>query len=596
MLLDRRQLGIPINFDTPTTVLIDVAPAHNVITDMAKLADPNYIYRLVTTIAKHEPVSVPIDPDLWTTSHLRAVAKYINSHEEWTFDALAKAFLHFVSFINTKRIPPSLPLTSSGWPYLGPSTVAQPYTLNASMVYALIVEAGIKVTREFTIEQMYNLLVAIKLPAKYLRQLISTDIQTSTNSKLLNYILINNLDYTPPRAPPITETTFKFAPVTELTPVVHSDPIKFISYAAAHGYDLTTLDHPTLEVFVEHRWEPTSEQAQRILAYDPFYFSLEHNFNDYFPAKYYKRIQLRKLATSYKKNISANPYVDLVKLINSDNFYHGPVSYSNLGQKLASTDTLQGEAVTSLNPATIVTFGTKRGTRHLTTYDELETFFETVGLPQNPFERGYRSLSENQLERLKYLANLYHHPRLASIITGFSENLALKILVVEYKNATTTKLKDVLFKLLRIALIARGWDEQSDYPLATNGPLAVGAHFDQDNLNQKALFLYAKTFDAIKEFSAADAELKRECRVGVSQAPIIKYLGFDDGANKSFVISTNPEEGLTIDGRLQMVLTSSGQKSCIRLTSNVILATYYTIMTELNFKPPFTFSSVKWMA
>ena len=69
--------------------------------------------------------------------------------------------------------------------------------------------------------------------------------------------------------------------------------------------------------------------------------------------------------------------------------------------------------------------------------------------------------------------------------------------------------------------------------------------------------------------------------------------------DKEFIISPDPDDGNSIFERLQFVISGDkhkNMKSCIRLSSNIILNTVYFYMTSLGLNEPFNINDLDYIS
>jgi hypothetical protein len=166
-----------------------------------------------------------------------------------------------------------------------------------------------------------------------------------------------------------------------------------------------------------------------------------------------------------------------------------------------------------------------------------------------------------------------------------------------YNNKNTQKLRDLYtanankiekyFNLVvQCGMYMRGWNGTGDYILSETESLNTGLEFEivEENVNTK-----------IQEIFNYNEEINLEL---LKYLPLMKYETLDND-EKTFIISPDPEDGDSINDRLKIVAdgsTHKSMKSCMRLSSNIILSTAYYYMCSIGMNPGFDIKKLENIA
>jgi hypothetical protein len=205
--------------------------------------------------------------------------------------------------------------------------------------------------------------------------------------------------------------------------------------------------------------------------------------------------------------------------------------------------------------------------------------------------------SEKVIKKLHYIANQLNNIELLKAISvvekwkqysnEFSEALR-EMYKKNNKNVT-----DFLTKVLECAMYMRGWKVVKDetenqdskipsYPLSEDQTKLLNSDL-QFKIEEKVF----EAINALKEYLESD-QLDEEERKIFKTLPLMKFS--HEGETKIFVLTPDPEDGTSILHRLEIVLDGNkykNMKSCIRLSSNIILHSVYFYTCSLSLPEPF---------
>jgi hypothetical protein len=132
----------------------------------------------------------------------------------------------------------------------------------------------------------------------------------------------------------------------------------------------------------------------------------------------------------------------------------------------------------------------------------------------------------------------------------------------------------------------RGWDGESEYPLGEKSTLKSNINYE--TIEQNVSNSISNVMEFIKD------NLYEDEKDILIKLPLMKYTKYhDENFNfnaLTFVPSPDPEDGNTIVERLEIVSKGSAHKnmkSCIRLSSNIILTSVYFYSCSLNLDEPY---------
>jgi hypothetical protein len=158
----------------------------------------------------------------------------------------------------------------------------------------------------------------------------------------------------------------------------------------------------------------------------------------------------------------------------------------------------------------------------------------------------------------------------------FSENLRS----IYSKN---TKVTDYLYKILEAGMYMRGWKVISDkYPIKEE---------ETKLMNSELQFEIEKqVHSSIQEIQTyiESENLNEEEKKVLKELPLMKFS--HEGDNKIFVLTPDPDDGDSMLERLQIVLDGNkhkNMKSCIRLSSNILLHSVYFYLCSLGLPEPY---------
>lgn len=308
-----------------------------------------------------------------------------------------------------------------------------------------------------------------------------------------------------------------------------------------------------------------------------YYSDLLMYFNPYLPFKLYKRQNienhLRLFSYPSYEFIGLNAYEILQELHLQENFYLG--WHPNI---INFETPIELEPIEEIPSEEIICFGTRQDGMKATSWSELYDLFKNTNLFLNPFEKN-KLFSISQIERLVKLGNwifdcpfeykylFIYNPNTKEQIRkcvdlishmiimqkeDFRKLKEWKIMFDNLNEKNKNIIKKGIRKLFELTMKMRGWKEYEHYPITITPP------YSNEEIEKR-------TLEAIIELD----ECNQESNDFIYSLPLIIW-------KNEFIQSMIEEQGITIGDRIKIVKKgeSEGVSSCIRLTSNVLGATY----------------------
>ena len=352
-----------------------------------------------------------------------------------------------------------------------------------------------------------------------------------------------------------------------------------ITGAYVHHRDFSNTLYPLKEFryYINHK-KSKDKNIQYIEYHNIHYFDLNFYFNPYLPKSLYKKqiLEHHLCLFSYSKSeyYGSDSYEVLQELYLEDNFYLG--WHPNIVNKETP---IELDPIDSLENENIICYGVRSEKMNATSWKELHDLFKNTNLFLNPFEKNTLFL-KNKIERLSNLGKWILDP-----------SLDHRYLFLDYKTETIDMIRStvdliesmMLFqnsefqmfrqyykiyeemsqeqreninisfeKLFELVMFMRGWTHDQLYPI-THVP-ASDNHVTEKNTLEALIVL--------DEWNAKTSGL-------LYSLPLITW-------KNEFVKSNSSEQGFTIGDRIEIVKNgeSDNINSCIRLTSNVLGASY----------------------
>jgi len=614
--LTRLSITGGISLSTPVVVIKEIADAHAISYQEDKLNETKYITQLINSI---NTTNVNIIKEPYEMKDYKLMARFVNKNYQWKKSVLIQGFNFLLQYNNLDKIME----VNSGFKF-GPQTPEHPDSLNACVLYAICKVNRIDTNLYTTINEMASniaLLFSLKIPD------ISHSIRTTIYDAMTyggceNYQLVNMLRQIDP------EKSFKLMNIKEheITPTIvtisenarveinYDDlndaannirlrtnrtyprtHIEAVAMAAIYyNMDISEVKNPLAE-YQELTRTPyfpiDRELAKRIQSSNLNPDSilnprLDKNFNALLPYTLYNDDDLNNLCReegySNTEILDEGAYTLLQSVSFFPTFVHGKQILPINEQNTMLDD------YNDLTYHEVILYGVKNGTMRFYTYSELKDTFNTFKRFQRP-DGNNDIFAENVINKLYLLCK--KDQRVGETIGMFNERteLADEIDWVRlYLNSNHEQVRQFISKydmldnsqkdnvnefmrlLMESAMYMRGWIGQGEYPISANQ--AVSEAEEQPNIELRVTESIQRLDNSLEELGEMGEIIK--------QLPLMFY----HYRNNELLPSTNPEEGMTIYERINIVKggENGSIQSCIRMSSNRFASSAYYYMKLLS--------------
>ena len=547
---------------------------------------------------------------------LRYLATFVNTNvKTWTKSSLLKCYDHMMNF-EYESIEKLRKLDIN----FNPKSPESVKGLNACMLYKICLYYHIYTKWNTSESDMVFMIKKLFEPANEIRLHLSNLIQSLDKTRLINLYLnipkhnqkvnltFKNIDEVLNDNPllnlehsKITDSIIKFRDINyilmNLFPTNHSDAIvltalnyKLNITESKYPFDeyKAILKNPSLELYV-----PYDPVFRKNYLKNPKWYNINSVWNINL-CELYNEGDLKNMCISEGFTVddfrNSEPQVLLLQSQTCNTFYFGKNPY-NLEQ---TESPIMIEVLEDLKEEDCISYG-NYSKRSFVTYsiDEIYALFLTYRSYVNPTDI-HQCLGKRVINKLKFIAQKYNIIKLLSIISELDK-------WYEYSNENTERLRELYSKasverrtyirryfeaLTKCGMYMRGWDGESEYPLGEKSTLKVNISYE--TIEQNVGESISQVMDFIKDNLYED---EKEILI---KLPLMKYTKYhDENFNfkaLTFVPSPDPEDGNTIVERLEIVSkgsTHKNMKSCIRLSSNIILTSVYFYSCSLNLEEPY---------
>jgi hypothetical protein len=495
------------------------------------------------------------------------------------------------------------------------------------MLYTLCKKYGIETHWKMTPEQMVLLIQKLTIDTSKLKTSLIPIIESLNKTQLINIFAL--LDQPSKKNIPLVNLPDKESKTTNevksSAPMVYIDNEKLVQYykkftdinyliltiqprnhfeaivlaAMIYEINITESRFPLLE-FEELNevknidlYIPVDSIFRKKYMYNKSWYMINHHWCPELSFIYSKKDLLNFCSEEgYSpddfRNFDPNNLLHMSRI--SSNIYLGKNVY-NLDQEFTP---IHMHALTELNNTNCLTFGIVSDLTTLKTFsiDEIcDTLinYKNYLNPDNLKER----LPEKVIKKLHHIANQLNNVELLKAISvvekwkqysnEFSESLR------ELYKKNNKIVTEFLTKVLECGMYMRGWkvvNEESKgvplYPLSEDQTKLMNSDF-QFKIEEKVF----ESINALKTYLDSDQLCEEERKI-LKMLPLMKFS--HEGETKIFVLTPDPEDGTSILHRLEIVLDGNkykNMKSCIRLSSNIILSSVYFYSCSLSLPEPF---------
>jgi hypothetical protein len=296
---------------------------------------------------------------------------------------------------------------------------------------------------------------------------------------------------------------------------------------------------------------------------------------------------------------NSEPQVLLLQSQTCNTFYYGKNPY-NLEQ---IESPIMCEVLEDLKEEDCLSYGNYSKKSFITySIDEIYALFMTYRSYVNPTDNEH-CLGKRVINKLKFIAQKYNNIKLLSVMSELDK-------WYEYSNENTEKLRNLYSKsnierktyikryfdtLTKCGMYMRGWDGESEYPLGEKSTLKTNISYETIEQN------VSNSIKNVIEF--INDNLYEDEKEIIIKLPLMKYTKYHDEnfnfETLTFVPSPDPEDGNTLIERLEIVTKGSSHKnmkSCIRVSSNILLSSVYFYSCSLNLEEPYNIKFLEYIS
>ena len=327
---------------------------------------------------------------------------------------------------------------------------------------------------------------------------------------------------------------------------------------------------------------------------DEFCYRLDYIFNPHLPKTFYFETRLKELAIEegfVEDDFRASDPYELLQFgCLSSTFYHGKL------ETIINTETpILCEPIVDLKSASIISYGVKNEAVVALGYKELTRFWKHQCAFTNPVcstdtveARSVRKLKKlctyirasDTLEEMKVRQDLYDCIIFVESFIQEKGHSGLQLLKSfrDSSNEQKTVYKNIFSALLELIMYMRGWSGTGSFEQAV-----LRAPVDNQN-------------DVDMCVTQALAHFEELCTVHPEIGNLIQDLPLLKYRNAQFIAVSDSSQGQTIKERIDLI--KQGEQadvlaSCIRVSSNLLGASYFRYSSILDFKKEFEISDLR---
>lgn len=608
--LNRLEITGILDETTPFCVVKEILQAHNL--SIGKLNDKDVKFMClqneIVKLNSYRPATLFGGIE----ENIRYIATFVNPLcKTWTKRSLLKAYEHLINF---PRDNPNVLQNIHYCQKDGDNTDA----FNACMLYTLCKRYHIETSWKMTGEQMANLLHKLSIDSNKLRSGLIPLLESLNKSQLIN--LYSSLEKDTKKSiqliPVLSDTHTK--KIDESKPMVFLDQEKLKSCYQKFtdkSYLLLTVQPRThFEAIVlagmiynlnitESKF-PLQEYDELSEVKNPdIYVPIDINFRKRFllnrswyqishhwcPALNFLYSDKELKDFCYQEGYTNEDFrsYDVTSLLHmsriSNNIYIGKNVYNEQEHTPINLDT-----ISELSNFDCITIGVVSESTSLKTYsiNELCDLFinnKNYSHPENQKE----SFSNKVIKKLHYFATHYSLNNLIKAIAiiekwkQYSNEFSESLRYIYGKNKVVV---DFLYKILEAGMYMRGWKVigGDKFPLTEDQTKLFNSDLQYEIEKQ----VHTSILDT-QGWIDSD-RLNEDERKTLKNLPLMKFSHEKD--NKIFILTPDPDDGSSMMERLQIVLDGNkhkNMKSCIRLSSNILLHSVYFYICSLGLPEPY---------
>lgn len=556
--LDKR-FGLHFDLETPACVILEIAWSLGIDADEQKL-NMNEVYRtsVLITINKTDAYTAryPFCNDL---GH---IALFLNPDDniEWDEPLLLKSFEYTWALQNDIN---KIDTYTYGYP-----TPMRVKSASSVYIYRYLIAQGIRTRYDLKENDLIDLLNGFNYKQDYLYTNVCAFLALSDKATLIS--LYATLKGSTKRQKLNTKLLEEAFERNEYYSQPKSNEEAVVLAAKLFRKDISSFPVPILAYceLINGQFT-TSDYERALLRVNDCIYDLSERFNPVFPIQIYLESELKQMCdaigrmkyTRVKRN-----YESLAAYYLEDHFHSGIIP----GVPLETS--IQNENITECDVKNIVTYGSYGSSFTAYTVEELIYMFESNNYFYNPSGGIY---GKGAIQSLELIAKRLKHRKLWDQLftligllkqrTG-NLNFCKKTFQSYYDSLDCNGkllVESRLRMIMKLGLTFRGWKEGDVWPIRK------APSYDTDEVVVTAAILLKKFLDSLDLEDQIDKE--------VLSLPLIKV----EPKTHVLMINNDPEDGLTLMERLEIIKENKKGASCIRTSSSYLLATAYTFLDAL---------------
>jgi hypothetical protein len=600
-ILNRIKITGKLNEKTPGCVVNEIIRSHNIC-----ISKPiTCIEELLKDIKMIESYRCNTLKEPLGSRDLRILATYVNIDcNTWTKNSLTKAYEHLHSF--NKEDINSI--------YFGQKSYENIDSYNCCMLYSLCIHHKIQTEWNMTPETMTFLLKQKSLSLINLREQLRIKIDSLDKSNLIN--LMNKIIELDKNNTSLENVVYvKETPKISIPPILNLETKDLIE----------SLNRHRNSSYILQQINPKCHYDAIILAALVYNLNLTestHPFNEYMRIKEVKSLSFyTPIDPIFRKRYLTNPdwynlslywepklnfiydEVAMKKLCLYEGFDHedfrnygfdsllqiSRISLNVfLGKNVYSEDECTSIYLTDfseLDNNECITLGNiETKVMNTYTFNEFADFLIRNKNYINPVKES-ETLESRIIRKIGIYASKLGHTKILEAIEivdkwlCYSTEHTQKLRDVYLKN---NKIVDILYKIMDSAMYMRGWKVKSEkYPLNESTTL-----YDKtDNITER---IETNVSNSINDVYEKLKEYKEEEIKMIKSLPLMKMT--TNKGEISYIVTPEPDDGASMIDRLEIVLKGDkykNMKSCIRVSSNILLVSVYYYLSSLGIVEPF---------
>lgn len=607
IILNRLQITGVLDETTPYCVVKEVLEAHNLSSN--KIDEKNLSFSIlqneINKLNSYRPITLMGSLE----DNIRYLATFVNPNcKTWTKRSLLKAYEHLINF------PKENPAILINISYCQKDRDnIEGY--NACMLYSLCKNYGIDTNWKMNCISMTHLLQKLSIDTTKLRMNLAPLLESLTRTQLVNiYGLLEKNITRKQILSLLPESSVSDNKTQEKKAMLHLDQDKLIqchknftdinylliSMNPKNHYEAIILSGLVYRLNISESKFPLQEyeelsNSKNIDIYVPIdnifrkkffhnktWYNLSHHWCSELSFLYSEK-ELKQFCIQEGYDKEDFRSYDALTLLHmsriSLNIYLGKNVY-DYEQDITPIDM---DTLSEIPNFDCLTLGILNEPISLKTYSikEISNVFVNYKNYVNP-ENQKEALSEKLIRKIQSFSSI-ELQKAINVVEKWKQysneySDSLRKIYLENKNIST-----YLYKILESGMFMRGWKVISEkYPLNENSTKLVDSDM-QFKLEENVF----SSIREIQEWIESDKINESERKI-LKDLPLMKFS--HEGDTKIFIVTPDPDDGTSMYNRLEIVLDGNkhkNMKSCIRLSSNILLYSVYFYLCALGLPEPF---------